>query len=133
MGIQQIEKAQRGGDEPAQSRQDEKVVSTTEAASAAITAPEAPTLSTLDPEMISEKVVAVAKMVVAMESDDLYVDLPLMDVGMDSLSAVAFRNTLMSEFAGLNLPASVMFDYPNVRQIADEIFDRSKSVAIRMK
>jgi len=59
------------------------------------------------------------------ETDELYSDSSLMDAGMDSLSAVAFRNQLQRELAGINLPASLMFDYPTINQISDFVVEES--------
>lgn len=88
-------------------------------------------LPSLDPELVMQKVTEVAKM--ATSGDEMDSDSPLMDLGMDSLSSVAFRNSLMAEFHGLSLPASLMFDYPNIRLITDEILEVSKSKAVAFK
>jgi acyl carrier protein len=47
-------------------------------------------------------------------------DTPLMDSGIDSLSAVAFRSRLGS-VVGTSFPASFIFDYPTIRAIAEDI------------
>ena len=50
--------------------------------------------------------------------------------GLDSLSAVAFRNELSRQFEGVGtLPAALMFDYPSARAIAEHLVDRSKGLA----
>jgi len=41
---------------------------------------------------------------------------PLMDSGLDSLSAVEFRNTLQRRFPGVRLAETLAFDYPNGQQ-----------------
>lgn len=43
-------------------------------------------------------------------------DSVLMDLGMDSLTSVAFRNDLQSKF-GMELPASLIFEYPSVGEL----------------
>jgi len=48
----------------------------------------------------------------------------LMDVGLDSLSALSFRQTLSKQL-GFKLPASFVFDYPSMRSATDHIIQRS--------
>jgi polyketide synthase 12 len=46
------------------------------------------------------------------------VDLPLRDIGFDSLSAVLMRNRL-ANLTGLALPAKIAFDHPNLISLSD--------------
>jgi len=57
--------------------------------------------------------------------EEVHLDAPLMETGMDSLSSVAFRNQLNSQLQ-MNLPAALMFDYPSQRSIAEHIVELSK-------
>jgi tetratricopeptide (TPR) repeat protein len=79
----------------------------------------------LDPVTVTETVTRIAAQSVAAD-EDLEQDTPLMDAGLDSLSSVAFRNTLANEL-NMKMPASLMFDYPNIRQLTDYIVEASKS------
>jgi aryl carrier-like protein len=45
-------------------------------------------------------------------------DSPLMEAGLDSISAIAFRTELNKAVGGRSIPATVLFDYPNIRQIS---------------
>lgn len=128
--IQQIEKPQ--GDQP-QQQASGPAEAQVEAIANVASGPAEVALPSLDPEMVMNKVTEVARMATAGDEGDLDVDSPLMDLGMDSLSSVAFRNSLMSEFQGLSLPASLMFDYPNIRLISDEILEVSKKKAVAFK
>jgi len=66
----------------------------------------------VDPEMLKMKINDVANSLMGIES--LAGDTPLMDAGLDSLSMVEFRNELVKEFPGVDLPGALLFDYPTV-------------------
>ena len=66
-------------------------------------------------ESALRRVIAVVAGVLGREVDAKQ---PLMDAGLDSLGAVELRNALGSEF-GIDLPATVTFDYPSVSELAD--------------
>eukprot|EP00931_Biecheleriopsis_adriatica_P047752 TRINITY_DN27548_c0_g2_i1.p1 TRINITY_DN27548_c0_g2~~TRINITY_DN27548_c0_g2_i1.p1 ORF type:complete len:4734 (-),score=1179.49 TRINITY_DN27548_c0_g2_i1:215-14152(-) len=53
-----------------------------------------------------------------LEMDD---NTPLMEAGIDSLSAVEFRNKVSSEFRSVKLPSTLMFDYPTLTALADYV------------
>merc|ERR1712187_19535 len=78
----------------------------------------------VDTDAMESMVMSVVKNVMA--SDDISLDDPLMDAGMDSLSSVAFRNDLQKA-VGLNLSAAMVFDYPTSRQIVDYVIDTVKT------
>eukprot|EP00435_Cladocopium_sp_Y103_P036146 s2853_g9.t1 len=86
------------------------------AASAAAAVPKG-----LDPVMVQQKLMHVVEQVSG-GGDEVHLDTPLMESGLDSLSAVAFRNELSRQFEGVGaLPAALMFDYPSARAIADHL------------
>ena len=89
----------------------------------------APVAQGLDPDMVQSKLQHVVEQV-AGGDEEVHLDTPLMESGMDSLSAVAFRNELSRQFSGIGqLPAALMFDYPSIRAITEHIVDRSKGLA----
>jgi len=59
------------------------------------------------------------------DEEELQMDSPLMDVGLDSLAAVAFRETLRNA-SGLDLPSSLVFDYPSMRDVVAHMIELSK-------
>lgn len=73
-------------------------------------------------EYISESLIQLSANIVG---DQLEIDAPLMEAGMDSLSAVEFRNQVRGLVPGVNLPASLIFDYPNLRSITDFIHSKA--------
>jgi hypothetical protein len=50
-------------------------------------------------------------------------DIPLMDVGLDSLGSVELRNAL-SKTVGTDLPGTLVFDYPSVLALAGYFMSR---------
>ncbi|CAK9058398.1 unnamed protein product [Durusdinium trenchii] len=48
-------------------------------------------------------------------------DEPLMDAGLDSLAAVEFANAISKDFVGLQMPGTLMFDYPSVKTLTQFI------------
>lgn len=49
-------------------------------------------------------------------------DAPLMDMGLDSLAAVSFRNSLQKE-VDMRLPGTILFDYPTPRALVDYLVE----------
>merc|ERR1712032_1149949 len=56
------------------------------------------------------------------DADTIGLDDSLMDSGMDSLSAINFRNTLTKEL-NLKLPGTLMFDFPTMRGVAEHLYE----------
>lgn len=66
---------------------------------------------------------AAAEVLGYQQPDGVPTDRGLLDVGFDSLTAVELRNRIAA-LSGLRLPATLLFDYPTVRDIAGYIEDR---------
>jgi len=86
-------------------------------------------LPEVDPEMLKLKINDVANSLMGIES--LASDTPLMDAGLDSLSMVEFRNELVKEFPGVDLPGALLFDYPTVNALTDFIATGLKGKALQ--
>ncbi|QDZ22815.1 polyketide synthase [Chloropicon primus] len=62
----------------------------------------------------------VSKLISEMLGEDVPANQPLMELGIDSLEAVELRNNLNESF-GVELPATVMFDYTTMKSLQDYI------------
>lgn len=59
---------------------------------------------------------------------EVALEAPLMEAGLDSLSSVELRNALAAQYA-LELPATLMFDYPSIAALAAYVADATASAA----
>jgi len=77
----------------------------------------------LDASMVQATVQEMARQAIGVD-DELFLDSALMDSGMDSLTAVSFRNGLQQQL-GVKLPSSLMFDYPTMKEVSNRIVELS--------
>lgn len=56
-------------------------------------------------------------------SSSIALDMPLMEAGLDSIGAVELRNAVSESF-GIELPATVTFDYPSLEALASFIMNK---------
>merc|ERR1712050_485725 len=83
---------------------------------------EAVSVSGLDQSVITEKVKTISAQLMGFDSpDDLEVDAPFMESGLTSSTSVLLRDEIMAEMQGVNLPFTLVFDYPTVAAVADFI------------
>merc|ERR1711865_1289655 len=61
-----------------------------------------------------------------MGAESLDGDVPLMEAGLDSLAAVEYGSILTKQFAGIQLPATLMFDHPTTNMIGELIASELK-------
>merc|ERR1719336_1725883 len=94
-----------------------------EAGPAAQSVVAAPVAKGLSKEMVTSKIKTIAAELVG-DGEALSQDTPLMESGMDSLSAVTFRNQLQDEF-NLKLSAQIMFDYPSISDLSARLVELS--------
>lgn len=74
------------------------------------------------------KVLAMEVAMASIGTDEaLTLDDPLMDLGLDSLASVAFREELMKT-SGLPLPTSLVFDYPSLHAIIGHMVETSQEM-----
>eukprot|EP00930_Biecheleria_cincta_P018014 TRINITY_DN14165_c0_g5_i1.p1 TRINITY_DN14165_c0_g5~~TRINITY_DN14165_c0_g5_i1.p1 ORF type:complete len:916 (+),score=241.04 TRINITY_DN14165_c0_g5_i1:255-2750(+) len=82
-----------------------------------------------DPKEVRAMIQEVTKKMVGSDND-IEDDLPLMDVGINSMNAVVFRNKLLSEFPGIELPTTLVFDFPSVRALSAYATELSTAMAM---
>lgn len=59
--------------------------------------------------------------------EDVDLDTPLMDAGIDSLSAISFAEQLSKKF-NVRLGSQVIFDFPNINAVAEFIVEESQAL-----
>ena len=69
--------------------------------------------------MVSEQA---ARVLGLKASSRLPPDQPLIELGLDSLMGIELRNALGAG-AGVHLPATLIFDHPSLRALADHLLD----------
>lgn len=60
------------------------------------------------------------------DAEDIEADTPLMQAGLTSNTAVLLRDELGRDLPGINLPPTLIFDYPSIQAMADFILEKSK-------
>jgi len=84
-------------------------------------APEKP--KGLDPIFVRKQVLHFVKDAIA-DDDEIEVDSPFMEAGMDSLSSVSLTSMLAKEF-GMALSPSLVFDFPTIRALEAHLVEES--------
>jgi len=74
-----------------------------------------------DPEMVKSYIISLVGNMTG-TTDDIDSETPLMESGIDSLASVELRTQLQQEFK-INLPSTVMFNYPTIDSLADLLVD----------
>merc|ERR1719343_671038 len=81
----------------------------------------------MDIAVVKNKIQEVATAIIG-DADDIEADTPLMEAGLTSNSAVLLRDELTKDLPGINLPPTLIFDYPSVQAISDFVVDASKKI-----
>lgn len=79
----------------------------------------------VDLTMIKMKVTETTLSIIGEEEEDVEADTPLMQAGLTSNTAVLLRDELSNAIPGVNLPPTLIFDYPSVNAMADFIVDQA--------
>lgn len=84
-------------------------------------------MSALSADLVQRRLTEIVKMSVDLEDDEeLEMDKPLMQVGVTSKTAVELRNTLSEEVPGVQLPFTLIFDYPSINAMTDFIIESAQ-------
>lgn len=88
--------------------------------------PAVPEQKGLDPVHVRKQLAAMVKDAIASD-EDLELDSPFMDAGMDSLSSVALMSMVAKEFQ-MALSPSLVFDFPTLRAMEEHLVTESLSM-----
>lgn len=87
---------------------------------------EAITVAGLDLNVIADKVKTISAQLMGFDDvAELEVDAPFMESGLTSSSSVLLRDEIMAEMPGVNLPFTLVFDYPTVQAVAEYIQEKA--------
>jgi len=80
----------------------------------------------LDPQVIKTKIQTIAAGIMGFDDvAELEMDSPFMESGLTSSSSVLLRDELMAEMQGVNLPITLVFDYPSPNSVAEFIVEKT--------
>jgi len=79
-------------------------------------------------EAVQSKVLEVVKQLLGDDDEAFEMDVPLMEAGMTSNNAVLLRDILSKELPGVNLPPTLIFDYPSVGSITEYIIEKAMAL-----
>jgi len=81
-------------------------------------------MRSLSADTVRQRLIEIVRFTVDMEdNEEIELDVPLMQVGVTSRTAVGLRNTLSEELPGVDLPFTLIFDYPSVAAISDMVLE----------
>merc|ERR1711876_175546 len=80
----------------------------------------------LDLAVVKNKVLEIASRITGAEEGEIESDTPLMEAGLTSNSAILMRDELTQELPGINLPVTLVFDYPSISSMAELIVETSQ-------
>mmetsp|Transcript_85971 Transcript_85971/g.135745 ORF Transcript_85971/g.135745 Transcript_85971/m.135745 type:complete len:229 (+) Transcript_85971:45-731(+) len=79
-----------------------------------------------DKSVIEAKIKDIAVQIIG-DDEGVDADIPLMQAGLTSNTAVMLRDELSKDIPGVNLPPTLMFDYPSIAAIAEFIVEKANS------
>lgn len=82
-------------------------------------------LANVDEAAIRSKLLEIAIRISGAEDGEIDGDTPLMEAGLTSNSAILLRDELSQEMPGINLPVTLVFDYPSISAMSELIVEQS--------
>jgi len=76
----------------------------------------------LDIAVIKEKIQQVTKQIID-DDEPIESDMPLMEAGLTSNTAVVLRDALVEDLQGVSFPVTLVFDYPSIASIAEYVIN----------
>merc|ERR1719433_1022202 len=86
----------------------------------------------LDPVQLKSQILEVTKGLIGYDEDIEY-DMPLMESGLTSNTAVLLRDALTQQLPGVNMPVTLVFDYPSISAMSDLIVENAARAAKKAK
>merc|ERR1712217_320509 len=86
----------------------------------------------LDPAQLKGQILEVTKGLTGYDEDIEY-DMPLMESGLTSNTAVLLRDALPQQLPGVNMPVTLVFDYPSISAMSDLIVENAARAAKKAK
>jgi len=80
----------------------------------------------VDAAVVRSKITEIACRITGAEDGEIEVDTPLMEAGLTSNSAILLRDELTQELPGINLPVTLVFDYPSIGAMTDLVTSSGK-------
>merc|ERR1712150_29724 len=75
---------------------------------------------------VANRLSEIVRSIVDIEDDEeVDLDTPLMQIGVTSKTAVELRNALTEEMPGINMPFTLVFDYPTVNAMAELVMEQN--------
>lgn len=78
----------------------------------------------MDAGIVRQKILDIATQIIG-DEEGIDADMPLMQAGLTSNTAVLLRDELSRDLPGVNLPPTLMFDYPSIAAIADFVVEKA--------
>merc|ERR1711972_408599 len=86
------------------------------------------TSSVLEFGTIKTQITEITKGIIGYD-DDIEADMPLMESGLTSNTAVLLRDALVQQLPGIPLPVTLIFDYPSIASMGELIVETSEKQA----